>query len=752
MRSVRSAAPSTPRCSAPSCCSTRAAAASACRLWSCSSASCRRSASKVSPCRSASPSSSAVSSFRSATRSSTRACTSAARMLAIRAFISCCCNSVFARSAARRRCARPAARSACAFRSAWRPASAVTRAQLRHREILEVAQRPERLRRPPALEGCNVTAAGTRSPVHLLLQAQARPFVEIGACAELRTVRAQILLRRTAQLTLERHVANSRPAVAGVASRIHFGGYPSAASCACRASSPHDGGRSSATPATAGSQHSPPPTLRRGASSCNGLLWRGPTRRGCEEGSPAEERCQQVGSGSTVGQLRMCAGSSSSRAPDQLLHHCLSAQASADDRDRDRLLPPLLPQQFVRAIRPLRDRQHLPVPRRQGRRDAEEAEGRRDRVVQGAASEAGRAARRRTQRKLERVLGDQGARPRLRADPVAVSASTSSSTRTGVRATIAQRRASPASLPPSSSSSSRPAAAPPALPCLPPLAASPRAPPSPRAPAARSAAVPPRPAVSLLLLPSPPPPPGQAAAPGAQEHQGTRELAQVARNFTNDSLKSAVVVLGFAPRAIAAAAVSLAAQYVQQGESALPLRTPTRSCVVHRLQGRARGRVDQSRSSRCTVAAFRQRSPTPPSATASLRLVGRRTHSGGRLAIMQFFTAPLPSLQVHQPSPTAAPAPLPPEVPPPPAASSGPRWRMRRESSLPRSQIREATRRRELPAWRAVGGGARQRLACNGLGSTAPYLTLRRARLRAACRREKRPRTFGDKERAKCDF
>ena len=58
--------------------------------------------------------------------------------------------------------------------------------------------------------------------------------------------------------------------------------------------------------------------------------------------------------------------------------------------------------------------------------------------------------------------------------------------------------------------------------------------------------------------------------------QGTRELAQVAWNFTNDSLKSAVVVLGFAPRAIAAAAVSLAAQYVQQGESALPRCGPNK--------------------------------------------------------------------------------------------------------------------------------------------------------------------------------
>ena len=157
------------------------------------------------------------------------------------------------------------------------------------------------------------------------------------------------------------------------------------------------------------------------------------------------------------------------------------------------------------------------------------------------------------------------------------SASTSpSSTRTGVRATIAQRRASPASLPPSSSS----LLVVPPPPLRPPASLlSPRR--RARTPVARVLRLARSAARSLPA----PPFPSSSSSPSSrrprrpllavrQSIQGTRELAQVAWNFTNDSLKSAVVVLGFAPRAIAAAAVSLAAQYIQQGESALlALRT-----------------------------------------------------------------------------------------------------------------------------------------------------------------------------------
>ena len=55
------------------------------------------------------------------------------------------------------------------------------------------------------------------------------------------------------------------------------------------------------------------------------------------------------------------------------------AQATAEHRDRDRLLPPLLLAPVVRLLRPLPRRDDLPLPRRQGRGDAQEDQGRRHR-------------------------------------------------------------------------------------------------------------------------------------------------------------------------------------------------------------------------------------------------------------------------------------------------------------------------------------------------------------------------------------
>ena len=57
------------------------------------------------------------------------------------------------------------------------------------------------------------------------------------------------------------------------------------------------------------------------------------------------------------------------------------AQATAEHRDRDRLLPPLLLAPVVRLLRPLPRRDDLPLPRRQGRGDAQEDQGRRHRDV-----------------------------------------------------------------------------------------------------------------------------------------------------------------------------------------------------------------------------------------------------------------------------------------------------------------------------------------------------------------------------------
>ena len=110
---------------------------------------------------------------------------------------------------------------------------------------------------------------------------------------------------------------------------------------------------------------------------------------------------------------------------------------------------------------------------------------------------------------------------------------------------------------------------PPPPPPLPPPLAAPH-PPSPACSASLAAPpFPPRPLFPSLSSPSSRRPRGPLLA--YVKSIGRR--ARAGLNFTNDSLKSAVVVLGFAPRAIAAAAVSLAAQYVQQGESAAALRT-----------------------------------------------------------------------------------------------------------------------------------------------------------------------------------
>ena len=208
--------------------------------------------------------------------------------------------------------------------------------------------------------------------------------------------------------------------------------------------------------------------------------------------------------------------------------------------------------------------------------------------------------------------------------------------------------------------------------------------------------------------------------------QGTRELAQVAWNFTNDSLKSAVVVLGFAPRAIAAAAVSLAAQYVQQGESALPRCGPNKELPWYTAFKVEHASVESIKEQ---IIEMYGGSLPPKVSNSTLGnsvaegLVGRRHswHGESRLAIAAVFSpAPLPSLQVHQPSPTAAPGTIAAggtaAMKPPPPARGGACGVSRRSPDL-RFARRLGGGNCRLE--RAVGGGARQRLACNGLGSTA---------------------------------
>jgi cyclin T len=180
--------------------------------------------------------------------------------------------------------------------------------------------------------------------------------------------------------------------------------------------------------------------------------------------------------------------------------------------------------------------------------------------------------------------------------------------------------------------------------------------------------------------------------------QGTRELAQVAWNFTNDSLKSAVVVLGFAPRAIAAAAVSLAAQYVQQGESALPRCGPNKELPWYTAFKVEHASVESIKEQIIEMYG----GSLPPKVSNST--LGNSVAEG----------------LVHQPSPTAAPGTIAAggtaAMKPPPPARGGACGVSRRSPDL-RFARRLGGGNCRLE--RAVGGGARQRLACNGLGSTA---------------------------------